>query len=405
MLTPEQAWEAIEATGLAALPAETLSRPDALFRVLAADLPATVDQPMADVSAMDGYALAGDAAAGAVLPVVGVAAAGRPADGRLLPGQAIKIMTGAVVPAGADRVVVVEATDGGQHAVRLDAVPGAGENIRRQGEIVRRGEPLLRAGTLLTPGALSLAAGHGHGQVPVHRAPRVFMLTTGDEIVAPEEEPGPGQLRDSNTVFLAAAGRSLGLEFTHLGIARDDKHDLETRISRGLQGDVLLLCGGVSKGDFDFVEDVLAELGCEQVFDAVAIQPGKPLVFARHPNGCRVLGLPGNPASVMTCFWLFARPLLRRLLGQRDHYWQGALNAEVVERVGGARGRDRFVPAIVWAEEGRLRVRPRPPKGSHDVSTFAQGTALLRVPHSKPAIEAGETCQILPLASWPLEGS
>lgn len=403
MLRPEEAWKRIEAAGLAPLPGQEVPRQRALWQVLAEPLAATVDQPMADVSAMDGYALAGAAPAGAVLPVVGLAAAGRPTDRALRPGEAIKIMTGAPLPDGADRVIVVESTDGGRQEVRLAAAaPAAGDNIRRRGEILGRGDRLLAAGTLLTPGALALAAGHGHLQVVTHRPPRVAMLTTGDEIVAPEEEPGPGQLRDSNTVFLAAAGDSLGLAFGHLGIARDDKDDLERRIRKGLKADVLLLCGGVSQGDFDYVEEVLEQLGCRKLFDAVAIQPGKPLVAARHPEGAWVLGLPGNPASVMTCFWLFGRPLLRRLMGHRDAFWHGALAAELEGEVAGAKGRDRYLPAAVSTENGRLLARPHPPKGSHDVATFALGTALLRVPEGTARLAAGATAEVLPLASWPL---
>jgi molybdopterin molybdotransferase len=402
MLRPEEAWKRIEAENPAPLPGHKMPRREALWRILAEALPAEVDQPMADVSAMDGYALAGPVPDGTSLPVAGVAAAGRPAEVAAGPGRAIKIMTGAILPEGADRVVIVENTDGGKDAVRIDKAPAAGENIRPRGEIVRRGEVLLPAGSLLTPGALSLAAGHGHGEVVVNRPPRVAMLTTGDEIVAPEEEPGPGQLRDSNTVFLAAAGLSLGLEFEHLGIARDDRADLQLRIAKGLKADVLLLCGGVSKGDFDYVEEVLETLGCRRLFDAVAIQPGKPLVAARHESGTWVLGLPGNPASVMTCFWLFGRPLLRRLMGLADGFWQGALEAELKSPAAGSRQRDRYLPATVEAENGRLYADPQPPKGSHDVSTFARGTALLRVPAGVAKLERGDRCEVLPLASWPL---
>lgn len=403
MLLPEEAWKRIEEAGLAPLAGHELARRDALFRVLAEALPATVDQPMADVSAMDGYALAGPAPAGAVLPVVAVAAAGRPALRAVRPGEAIKIMTGAPLPPGADRVMVVEATDGGRTEVRLAAAaPAAGDNVRRRGEILARGAELLPAGALLGPGALALAAGHGYGAMVVHRPPRVSMLTTGDEIVAPEEEPGPGQLRDSNTSFLAAAGRSLGLDFRHLGIARDDREDLERRIAVGLEADVLLLCGGVSQGDFDYVEETLEQLGCTRLFDAVAIQPGKPLVAARHAGGAWVLGLPGNPASVMTCFWLFGRPLLRRLMGHADRFWHGALAAELESEAPGAKGRDRYLPAEVRVEGGRLLAKALPPKGSHDVAAFARGSALLRVPRDRPRLAAGETAELLPLADWPV---
>ncbi|HYL05068.1 MAG TPA: gephyrin-like molybdotransferase Glp [Thermoanaerobaculia bacterium] len=436
ILSPEQAWERI-AAALAPLAAEPVARRAAAGRVLAAALTATVDVPAADVSAMDGYALAGEVVPGERRPVAGTVAAGDPPGLRLPAGHALRIMTGAPLPLGADRVVPVEATrpaprppssqaaappgmaglgddrgatpplDGSTAAgpgfaldeVELLAAAGSGDHIRRRGEVQRAGQVLLPAGSLLTPGALALVATHGHAEVQVHRAPAVAVLATGDEVVPPEQEPGPGQLRDSHTDFLLAAGAALGLRFTSLGIAPDRPDALAARVAAGLAaGDVLLICGGVSMGEFDLVEGVLERLGCSRRFDAVAIQPGKPLVFATHPAGC-VFGLPGNPASVMVDFWLFVCPALARLAGRQATWWP-AVPATLAAPLPGAPARDRFLPAeVAWgaAPDGGPPARPLPPKGSHDLAAYAHGTALVRVRAGAPAAPAGARCEVLPL--------
>lgn len=398
MLRPEEAWKRL-APYLDPLPPEEVPRRAARGRVLAAGLTATVDVPASDVSAMDGYALAGPVAAGDSLPVAGTAAAGDPPGLAIAPGQAARIMTGATVPRGADRVVPVESTDGGAERVTFSAGTEAGAHIRRAGEILRVGDPLLPAGSLLTPGALSLLATHGVARVPVVGVPRVAVVVTGDEVVPPEREPGPGQLRDSHSDFLLAAGSSLGVEVTLLGVAPDRPAELRARIEEGLGAHVLLLTGGVSKGEFDLVEDVLAELGCRTLFDSVAVQPGKPLVAARHPGGL-VFGLPGNPGSVMVCFQLFARPAIRRLMGLTGAYWGGAVSGVLASPLPGAKGRDRFLPAEIAADGGTLRVTPVPPRGSHDLAAYARGTALVRVPAGAEPAPAGAPCQVLPFAPW-----
>jgi molybdopterin molybdotransferase len=220
------------------------------------------------------------------------------------------------------------------------------------------------------------------------------VLTTGDEVVPPEAVPAPGQLRDSHTDFLLAAGATLGLRFEALGIAPDRVNALGPLVERGLRSDVLLLCGGVSKGEFDLVEGVLADLGCEAVFDAVAVQPGKPLVFATHPGGW-VFGLPGNPASVMVSFWLFVRPALRRLMGIEDSWWGSAIAGTLAAPLPGAGGRDRFLPAAVETRDGELLVTPVPPKGSHDLAAYARGTGLVRVRTGAQAAKVGNRCEVL----------
>jgi molybdopterin molybdotransferase len=395
MLAPDEAWRRI-AAHLSPLPEETVERRAAAGRVLARPLAATVDVPAADVSAMDGYALAGAVSPGERRRVAATIAAGEPPGFELRPPAVARIMTGAPVPRGADRVIPVEQSDGGRDEVIFHAAAHPGDHIRRRGEVLAAGDPLLAAGAHLTPGALALLATHGHAAVAVHRAPAVAVLTTGDEVVPPEVTPAPGQLRDSQTDFLLAAGAALGLRFTSLGIAPDRVEALTPRVEQGLRSDVLLLCGGVSMGEFDLVEGALAALGCRTVFDAVAIQPGKPLVFATHAGGL-VFGLPGNPASTMIAFWLFVRPALRRLLGHEDGWWRGALAGTLAAPLPGAKGRDRFLPAAAACHDGAVHVTPLPPLGSHDLAAYGRGNALVRVrPGAEPA-PVGAPCEVLPL--------
>ncbi len=398
VISPEEAWASIEAE-LEPLPAQRRPRREALGNVLAEAVTATVDVPAADVSAMDGFALGGALAGGARLPVAGTVAAGDPPGWSLPPGAVLRIATGAPVPAGADRVVPVEQTEEEGDELIVRVAPPAGAHIRRRGEVVRAGDELLPAGTLLTPGALANLAAHGHATVPVHRTPRVAVLTTGNEVVPPEAAPALGQLRDSHTDFLLAAGRAQGLSFESLGIARDERAALDGLVARGLEADVLIVCGGLAKGRLDLVAPVLAARGCRALFRGVAMQPGRPLLVARHAGGW-VCALPGNPASVMVGYWLFVRPLLRRLQGSPDGFWHGALTGKLGAPAPGAKDRARLLPATVRFREGRLLVHPVPPVGSHDLAAYARGTALLRVRAGSPPATAGSSCEVLPLADW-----
>lgn len=380
--------------GLDPLAPTTVGRSAADGRVLAEPVHATVDVPPCDVSAMDGYVVPEPVEAGQVLPVSTTIAAGDAPGRRLEPGRAARIMTGAPVPANAHAVVPVEQTDAGADDVTFTTDSKAGAHIRRAGEVTAVGSELLEARVPLTAHALGLLATHGIEPLPVFGAPRVAVLATGDEIVAPDEVPGPGHLRDSHTDFLLASGRLLGLKFHSLGIARDDETVLRKSIGTGLTHDVLLITGGVSKGLFDLVEGVLESVGCETLFDAVAIQPGKPLVFARHSKGW-VFGLPGNPASVMTCYWLFVRPFLRVLMGHADGFWFGAVNGQLAASLPGAKKRDRFVTASIETRGGEILVSPHSPVGSHDLVAYGRGTALVRIrAHASPA-KAGEPCEVL----------
>ncbi len=393
MIHPDEAWRRIEGH-LSPLPEESIPRRSAVGRILARPLTATVDVPGTDVSAMDGYALAEPIPPGEPRPVAATIMAGDPPGYELHPPSVVRIMTGAPVPAKADRVIPIEQSDGGKETVTFRGEGREGDHIRRRGEVLRAGDPLLPAGALLTPGALGLIATHGYREVPVHRMPSVSVLATGDEVVPPETEPAPGQLRDSHTDFLLAAGARIGLPFRSLGIAPDRVDELRALVERGLRSDVLLLCGGVSMGELDLVEGVLADLGCEAHFHAVAVQPGKPLVFATHSGGL-VFGLPGNPASVMVSYWLFVRPALRRLMGIEDGWWSGALTGTLAAPLPGAGPRERFLPAEVEVRDGRLLVTPHPSKGSHDLAAYALGTGLVRVRAGAGRAEAGAACEVL----------
>ena len=404
MIDPEAAWARL-LPFLTALAAERLPRRAAAGRRLASPTAATTDLPPCDLSALDGFALAGASGAAGWFPVAGTRFAGDPAgpapDTALSQGTALRIMTGSAVPPGADRVVAVEETVCDGQRMRPTAEVAIGAAIRRQGEIVRQGDPLLPAGALLTPAALALLASQGIGEVEVHRAPRLALQLTGNEIVPPEATPAPGQLRDSHSDFLVAELDRLNLPVRPLGIVRDDLDSLAASLRAGLEGaDVLLCCGGVSMGEADFLAPALAQLGFETLFHGVAIQPGKPLLVAHRAgaDGAQlVFGLPGNPASVMVAWWLFVRPALERLMGSPATSWGGALPGTLDGPLGAGRKRDRFVPASWRNEGGRPVLSPISPKGSHDLLAFGLASALVRIRAGAPAAAAGGPCEWMPL--------
>lgn len=390
MLSPEAAWDWI-AAATPPLGVERIERRAARGRVLAAPLVATGDLPAHDVTALDGFALAGEVAPGSWLEVVGRLPAGTEPGARLAPGRAFEIWTGAPVPDGADRIVAVEATArDATGRVRVLEPPPPGHAIRRAGEIFRSGAEILPAGARLGASALALAASQGIAELDVHRAPRLAVLATGDEVVAPDERPRPGGVRDSHTDYLIAAAAALDLPIVALGIARDDPEQLARRVAEGFErADVVLTCGGVSMGGADHLPRVLATLGCETFFHGIAIQPGKPLLFARR-GATLAFGLPGNPASVMVAFRLFVQPALDRLAGGRAAFWSDARRVALAAPLGPGKARDRFVPARAEGAGVDERVRPLGVRGSHDLATFGFADRLIRVRAGEPARVAGD---------------
>ena len=389
LITPEEAWRRLE-PNLAPLASTLVPRRLSWRRVLAADLEADIDVPSQDVSAMDGYAV-GPGPTATRLSVVGTLAAGDRPGFELTPGTAVRIMTGAPVPQGADRVIPVELTDGGDSEVEIRGATASGAHIRRGGEVIKSGQPLLAAGTVISAATLATLATHGISPLEVHRPPSVAVITTGDEVVPPSVTPAPGQLRDSHTDFLLAAGHGLALDFDSLGIVSDDPDALAERVSSGMRSDVLIIGGGVSKGAFDWVDSTLAACGCESLFHNIAIQPGKPLLAAKHPRGL-VFGLPGNPNAVMVTFSLFVRPALRRLMGYADGFWHAPRPGVLAGPLPGAKDRDRFIPATCALSLAGDSLSPLPARGSHDMGAFAAADALIRVPAGSEPRVAGDAC-------------
>ena len=368
------------------LGSERLPLADALGRVLCEDVSAEEDLPPFDSSAMDGYALiAGPAAE---LEVVDESRAGHPAQRALAGGQAIQISTGALIPEGADAVVPLERVQVSDGRVTVpDTERGA--NVRHAGDDVRRGQGVLAAGTLLGPAELAVAASLGHAELPVGVRPRVMVLATGDELVEPGRPLGPGQIRNSNTIALAAQARAAGADVIGSEIVRDKLEDTTATLRAALErADVVCISGGVSVGPHDHVKPALAELGVEERFWRVALKPGKPTWFGTR-DGKLVFGLPGNPVSAMVTFHLFARPALRALAGARpDDTRATAILDEPLPRNS---SRDEVVRCRVRAAEDGWHVTPtRGDQSSHVLTSMLGAEAFAIVEAGEGTIEAGE---------------
>jgi molybdopterin molybdotransferase len=304
-----------------ALPPEDVPLEDANGRVLAGDLTALRTQPPADVSAMDGYAVrtADIANAPVGLKVIGEVAAGRPFAAVVGPGEAARIFTGSVIPGGADTVVVQELTNREADRVEVLKASSKGRHIRTQGLDFRCGDGLLAKGHRLTARDLALLAGMNHPLVTLHRRPKIALFATGDELVPPGTEPGPGQIVYSNGFALAALARQEGAAVTDLGLVGDTIEATLAAIhrARDIAADILVTTGGASVGDYDFVHKAFAAEGMDLSFWKVAMRPGRPLMHGRL-GGMHILGLPGNPVSSYVCAFLFLIPLIRRMSGRTD---------------------------------------------------------------------------------------
>jgi molybdopterin molybdotransferase len=330
---------------------------EALGRVLAQHVPAVRDVPAGDNSAMDGYCCLHEdvAAAGPETPVrlriIGDSPAGRPFPGVVGGGDAVRIMTGGLVPRGGDTVVMVEHTQpDGDHVLVLRD-PGPGANIRLRGEDVRAGETVLSAGDIVRPPEVGMLATLGHAYVYVYQRPVVAILSTGDELVDLDEPFTEGKVVCSNTYSLAAQVQECGGIPLSLGIASDNEVDQRARISEGLRADALITSGGVSVGKYDMVKDALFQLGMRVKFWKVAMKPGKPLVFGTIANK-PVFGLPGNPTSAMISFEQFVRPALLKMMGHTNLY-RPLTDAVLAEGVKISTDRLHLIRCKLFEQEGR----------------------------------------------------
>jgi molybdopterin molybdotransferase len=381
------------------LPPLELGLLDAHGCVLAEDVTAPFPLPGFDNSSMDGYAVRAEdlATVPVVLPVVGDIAAGPASPLRVQPGLCVRIMTGAMMPAGADAVVPVEWTDGGVAQVRIDRRPDVGAFVRRAGEDVAAGTVVLPNGSHLGAAQIGLAAAVGRARLTVRPRPRVVVVSTGSELVEPGEPLGPGQIQDSNSPALTAAAIEAGAIAYRVGIVPDDPRRLaDTLEDQLVRADILVTSGGVSVGAYDVVKDVLSRLGTV-AFDKVAMQPGMPQGFGTiGPDRTPVFGLPGNPVSALVSFETFVRPALRTMLGafpiERPRVQ--AITDVALDSVPGKRS---FLRVALEVRDGAYRVHPVSGAGSHLLAGMARANALAVVPEDVTRIEAGSPVEVLVL--------
>jgi molybdopterin molybdotransferase len=396
MLSYEQARQkVIEQVGKKRGPRATLgvSVWDALGFVLSQEVKTDREYPPFNRSTRDGYAVrAAEAVSGSKLRCVGEIKAGDTVTQTMAPGTCVHIMTGAAVPTGADAVVMIEHTRLEGAAVQFERATRTGQNIVPRGSEAAAGQTILTPGMRLGYSELALAAQVGAVDLQCAKKPRVAILSTGDEVVPVEQSPGPFEIRNSNSVSLAAQVRLAGGEPVLLGNAADRVEDLRGKIERGLKEDVLVLSGGVSMGKYDLVETVLKELGAEFYFDAVAIRPGKPAVFGRR-GGTFVFGLPGNPVSTMVTFELFVVPALDLLSGA-DARTLPLVEARLGEALNEKPGLAHFLPARVEWVGTMPVVKALPWQGSGDVAALAKANCFLVVAADKGAIKVGEIVSV-----------
>ena len=397
VLSVEQALDQVLAA-VHVLEPEQVDLLEALGRVLAEEVRADRHIPPLANAAMDGYAVRAadlDTKAPVRLQVVGQSPAGQVSALRVGPGQAIRIMTGAPLPAGADTVVQFEHTRAEGQWVEVLKPPPAGANVRPAGEDVQAGEVVLRPGKRLRPQEIGMLAALGHLHVSVARQPRVAILATGDEVVPPDEAPGPGQIRDANSYTVAAQVVRWGGVPILLGVARDREELVRRGVREALtrRADLIVTSGGVSVGDFDLVKRVLAAEG-EMRFWSLAMKPGRPLAFG-VVSGVPLLGLPGNPVAAMISMELFGRPALLKMQGCADG-WRPSVRARLGEPV---EHRDR--------RRHYLRVRLRPGadgvleatltgnQGSGILRSLVEADGLLIVPEESARLEAGALVDVM----------
>jgi molybdopterin molybdotransferase len=387
-------------SGADALPEEMAELDSAYKRILARDLAALRTQPPEAMSAMDGYAVrATDAArVGARLKVIGEIAAGRPFDGVVGAGEAVRIFTGGVVPGGADTVIIQEDTVVENDGITVTEAAVKGRHIRRAGVDFRQGDVLLKGGSELSDRDLSLAASMNYPHLPVRRRPKVALLATGDELVMPGETPGPGQIVYSNGYALRALARAEGAEVIDLGIAADTLEATTSGIrrARDIGADILITTGGASVGDHDLVKRALDAEGVAMAFWRIAMRPGKPLMHGRL-GAMRAIGLPGNPVSSYVCAFLFLVPLIRKLCGRFPvhHTTESAL---LGRDIAANDQREDYLRARLTARnDGALIATPVDHQDSSLLGNLAAAQALLIRPPFAPAAKAGAVCNILRL--------
>jgi molybdopterin molybdotransferase len=416
MISVEEARERILAV-IDQLPPEEKELAEAVGQVLAEDVTSPITIPPLDNTSMDGYAVRAEDTAGAseaspvTLSVVGEVAAGYIFDGRVEPGSAVRIMTGAPVPRGADAIVPFEETDEppgrnfgsfakGRDSVGVLKAAGPGANVRAAGEDIKQGDLVMRAGAELGAAQIGVLASLGRRTVSVYRRPVVAIVSTGDELLEVGQAHAPGKIYDANSYSIAALVEEAGGVPMRLGIARDTVEDLTARIHEALRScDLLITTAGVSRGDYDVVKDVLLREG-QVDFWTVRMRPGKPLAFGSFeaPDGRKVphIGLPGNPVSSMVTFELFGRAAIYKQ-SARQGWERPVLRVVVEDRIVNSDGRRFLARGIVRQEEGRYVASLTGPQGSGILTSMALANALVVCPEDQPSLEPGDEADALML--------
>ncbi|AWW74839.1 molybdopterin molybdenumtransferase MoeA [Erythrobacter sp. KY5] len=366
------------------LGAETVPVEEALGRVLAHDLKAARTQPSADLSAMDGYALSG----AGPWKLVGESRAGAPFDGKLAEGEAVRISTGAHMPAGSDSVLIQENAHVTQDEVSAEDAPPLGKHVRKRGFDFASGDTVLEAGTRIGPAQLALAITSGHGTLAVRKRAKVAVLDSGDELSSDPENCGPNQIPASNGAMIAAMLRPLVGECMRIGPVGDDMGALAAALARAEGCDILITSGGASVGDHDLVQSALREWGADIAFWKVAIRPGKPLMVATRGSQV-VLGLPGNPVSSFVTAFLFALPLARAAMGMAARL-PVAVTAQAAETMPATGARREFVRGVFDGQ----RVRRAASQDSSAIRSLAAANCLIERPAGSGEVQPGEPVRI-----------
>jgi molybdopterin molybdotransferase len=402
LLHPDQALaQILEATPAPAITRLTLDQ--ALDHVLAQDVSSSEDVPVADISAMDGFAVRSADVAGAThekpvrLAIVDYIPAGKAPGRGIGAGEAIRIMTGGTVPEGADAVVKQEDTSGAEAAsattVSIQAGAALGEHIFKKGEDIRRGDVLVKAGARLRPQELGVLGSVGAWTIPVFRPPRVAVLTSGDELIEPKDAMAPGKVRSSNTLTLLGQVRRYGGVPQDLGIARDTLEDMTNRLNASRDADIVITSGGSARGDKDFTEEAFLKQGARILFHRVAIKPGKPVLFGTRERTL-YFGLPGNPVASMLTFELFVRPALLKLRGFRQFakgQRTGILQEDVVKR---EKGKRHFIRVRYEEDAGGGRVHTTGSQGSSVLTSMTRANALLIMDMDETRAERGSAVTV-----------
>ena len=375
---------------------ETVETRDALDRILAQEVVPSINVPAHDNSAMDGYALRAvdlDEGNPVVLEEIGVALAGQPFQGKLSAGQCVRITTGAVIPDGADTVVVLEAAKAVEGKVTIPAGQKAGQNVRRAGEDLKSGVPVLAPGKRLRPADLGLIASLGVGKVLVKRRIRVAFFSTGDELASIGSQLEQGQVYDSNRYTLHGMLTRLGVEILDLGVVRDDPGQLEAALRRAADAaDAIVTTGGVSVGEADFIKQVLAQMG-DVLFWKIAMRPGRPMAFGRIGKAY-LFGLPGNPVAVMVTFHQFVRDGLFHLSGRSDDLALPLLKAVATERLRKVAGRTEFHRGILFRDGEEWKVRSTGQQGSGVLRSMSEANCYIVLEHNRSNVDVGELVQV-----------